>query len=126
MASRCVAMRCCAMQCRKITIIRNGSGEMNAQSDNIRRVKLGGALDIAGSGALKASLLDILHAATDLTDIILEADAVERADTAGLQLLSAFVQDARAKEIDVIWDRPSEALCCSAKTIGLNNLLGLT
>jgi ABC-type transporter Mla MlaB component len=50
---------------------------------------------------------------------------VERADTAALQLLGAFFQDANAQKKTVEWKDPSEALCRSAALLGLSEMLHL-
>lgn len=57
--------------------------------------------------------------------VVLDASQVERADTAALQLLSAFFHDANAQQQSVEWKSPSEILCRSADLLGLSQLLGL-
>ena len=57
--------------------------------------------------------------------IQLQAANVERADTAGLQMLCAFFLDAQAEGVDVEWLEPSDALLGSSKQIGLAEHLKL-
>ncbi len=58
-------------------------------------------------------------------EIIVHADKVGRADTAGIQLLLAFVRITRERHIDVTWDKPSESLQEAAGILGLSSELGL-
>ena len=81
-----------------------------------------GMLDIRQAGELKQKLVQALDTAQSVT---LQAQAVERADTAGLQLLAAFFIDARAKEIDIAWQSPSEPLIKAAALLGLSKVLSL-
>ena len=52
-------------------------------------------------------------------DIQLQAAAIERADTAALQLLCAFFLDAQAEGLNVEWLNSSDALVGAARQIGL-------
>lgn len=79
-------------------------------------------LDIRQVSDLKLRLLQALDAAQSIT---LQAQNIERADTAGLQLLAAFFIDARAKGIPIAWQQPSQALVKAANLIGLAGLLDL-
>lgn len=58
--------------------------------------------------------------------IVVHADGVVRADTAGLQLLRAFALAARERHIALEWDHPSARLCNAAEILGMNTALGLT
>ena len=57
--------------------------------------------------------------------IVLQAADVERADTAGIQLLVAFVNASKERKITVGWDNPSEKLCNASGLLGLDGALGL-
>lgn len=57
--------------------------------------------------------------------VILNADSVQRADTAGLQLLLAFVHASRERQIEVTWDHPSDKLCIAADILGLSKSIGI-
>lgn len=57
--------------------------------------------------------------------VVLNASRLERVDTAALQVLSAFVQDANSQQQSVQWREPSEPLCQAAQLLGLSVLLNL-
>lgn len=80
------------------------------------------SLDIRQVDELKPKLLQALEAEQAIT---IQAQKVERADTAGLQLLATFFIDARARELAIKWDAPSETLIKAANLIGLGAVLGL-
>lgn len=96
---------------------------MNNSSEEILHLALGEVLDISTSGELKASLVNALGSDAQ---VVLEADSIEKADTAALQLLSAFVNDAKAKGLAVQWRQPSAVLLRSAELLGLTEFLGLS
>jgi len=55
----------------------------------------------------------------------IDGTAVDRVDTAGLQLLAAFVRDLRAEMRGVEWVGCSDALKKAAQALGLGAALGL-
>lgn len=55
----------------------------------------------------------------------LSGAAVREVDTAGLQLLCAFVQEARRGGSEVVWHEPAGALRDAASRLGLEHCLGL-
>lgn len=57
--------------------------------------------------------------------IIIEADQVERIDAASLQLLYSFVEEARAKGVDLTWNSVSDVLRNNAKLLGMEDALQL-
>ena len=61
----------------------------------------------------------------DCDKVILQAQDVQRTDTAGIQLLLAFVNASRDRQITVDWDKPSEKLCTAASLLGLDGALGI-
>ncbi len=56
--------------------------------------------------------------------ITVRADAVSRADTAGVQLLHALVVAAKDRQIVLEWENPSEKLCAAVNILGMKDLLG--
>lgn len=57
--------------------------------------------------------------------ILLRASAVQRADTAGIQLLYALVVAAKERQIALSWDSPSEKLRTAAHILGMAGHLGI-
>ncbi len=83
----------------------------------------GKSLDITQADKLHKRLMSTLEKGLDIE---LSGDQVERADTAGLQLLLAFYQTATHQGTSITWKNPSEALLSSAKRLGLASELGLS
>lgn len=74
------------------------------------------------------SLYEELEALVDKQDcdaVVFKASAVQRADTAGIQLLAAFVVATRERQISVTWDDPSDKLCNAADLLGLAKSIGI-
>lgn len=72
--------------------------------------------------AFKAALL----AAEDSSgDFIVQAGAVERVDTAGLQLLLGFAARLRVTQRRLLWGEVSSALREGARRLGVEQALGL-
>ncbi len=86
-------------------------------------VNLGAALDIANASALKGRLQNAL--AKDMS-VLLIADKVEKADTAGLQLIYAFINAVQAKGYNVSWQKPSDKLIQASEILGLADELYLS
>lgn len=57
--------------------------------------------------------------------VIFDGEGVERIDTASLQLILSFVQEAKINNIDVVWRSPSEAISNSARLLGMQDALQL-
>ncbi|MEO7071703.1 MAG: STAS domain-containing protein [Rhodanobacter sp.] len=72
-------------------------------------------------GGLMADLLRTL----DERAIVLDGQAVERIDTAALQLLALFRREVATRGGSVRWREPSGALHDAASLLGLTNLLEL-
>ena len=87
-----------------------------------RHIPLDEVLDISSVAEFRATLLDVL---ASRLPIVLDAAVVERVDTAALQVLTAFIQDARGQGLQVRWGSPSQALVHSAGLLGLVEVLGL-
>jgi anti-anti-sigma regulatory factor len=67
-----------------------------------------------------------LHAAEDSSgDFIVDAGAVERIDTSGLQLLLGFAARLRLMERRIVWGTVSPAFRQGAAQLGLAQALGL-
>lgn len=76
---------------------------------------------VKDAAALKTSLC---AAALDSADVTLDASAVERVDTATIQLLCAFVRDRSSRNQGVTWRGESQALQDAARLLGVRALLG--
>lgn len=61
----------------------------------------------------------------DCDKVTIQADEVQRADTAGIQLLLAFFLASKERQIIVDWSSPSEKLSEAVKTLGLSSTLNL-
>lgn len=57
--------------------------------------------------------------------LIVHGANVSRTDTAGMQLLLALLEAAREKQINFVWDKPSDKLIAGAEILGLKQSLGL-
>lgn len=79
-------------------------------------------MDISTVAGIKLQLVEALESGLP---VMLDAKQVERADTAALQVLSAFFQEASAKKQDIQWRDPSDALSRSSALLGLSELLQL-
>ena len=82
----------------------------------------GDSLEISAVKSLHSQLHKILQ---ESSLIELEADAVEKADTAGLQLLVSFKAKIDSLGGTLVWKNPSAALLDSAKLLGLIDSLGM-
>lgn len=76
---------------------------------------------VKDAAALKTSLC---AAALDSAAVTLDASAVERVDTATIQLLCAFVRDRSSRNQGVTWRGESQALQDAARLLGVRALLG--
>ena len=77
---------------------------------------------MAEADSLKSALLRLLEEAQPVT---LEVAAVQRIDTAALQLLAAFVRDRRTAGRQVAWRGRAAALDSAAALLGLSGMLEL-
>lgn len=100
----------------------SGKARKTVAKKQIQRIACEAVMDISTAGELQASLLKALK--TNQTVELMAVD-VERADAASLQVLTAFFQDVQVRDISVNWIEPSEALCQSAKLLGLAEVLQL-
>ena len=92
------------------------------QQESAITIKLEGACDISRAAELRDRLCAALDEGASLR---VEASELERADTAGLQVLVAFAHEARQRDVGLEWLDPSEALLEAADGLGLRAKLGL-
>jgi anti-anti-sigma factor len=83
---------------------------------NVTEIQCAESLDISMAAALHQTLKKALESGAPIT---LQVHKVERADTAALQVLAAFMRAARARGITVSWNAPSASLRRSAQLLGL-------
>jgi anti-anti-sigma regulatory factor len=79
-------------------------------------------LTISGAQDLYDTLQSALRAPGP---VVLDATQVTRIDTAGLQMLCAFVRDAQASGMVVQWRQPSPALENAARLLNVRTCLAL-
>ena len=85
-------------------------------------VSLGATLDIMHAASLKERLAASLE---KKPHIVLISDKVERADTAGLQLLYAFSQEVKSQKKELSWKKPTDELLHACEVLGLTEALGV-
>ena len=59
-------------------------------------------------------------------DVVVNGSAVERVDTAGLQLLYSFQEALKGVEASISWSEPSASLLEASEKLGLKELLALS
>lgn len=87
-----------------------------------RSLTLAAECTVAASDSLKAELLRRLD---ESAPVILDVSALQRIDTAALQLLAAFIRDRRTAGRAVEWHGRAAALDSAAALLGLNAMLEL-
>jgi ABC-type transporter Mla MlaB component len=85
-------------------------------------VVLSANCSVKDAAALKTSLCALANESTEVT---LDVSAVERIDTATMQLLCAFVRDRIGRNQKVAWRGESQALQDAVRLLGVGALLGL-
>jgi anti-anti-sigma regulatory factor len=78
---------------------------------------------VRDSLGLKSALLDLLM---DKSPVTIDVRAVERIDTAALQVLCAFVRDRKAAGGNVLWIGCTESFSDAIRLLGLQQVLQLT
>ncbi|MEE4246633.1 MAG: STAS domain-containing protein [Kangiellaceae bacterium] len=86
-------------------------------------VSCGQYLDIQHAAELKARLLKAVD--KQPSQCVLTANKVERVDSAGLQLIYAFMKELDQMGTAVSWKQPTESLQTGAKLLGMTELLNL-
>ena len=79
------------------------------------------SLSTSSAGVLKSQLAKVVRATSAVT---LDISAVRRIDTAGFQVLAAFVRERRAAGRDVQFHGASDAFSVTANLLGLGALFG--
>jgi anti-anti-sigma regulatory factor len=77
---------------------------------------------VAESAALKSGLLEILREPASVT---LDIAAVQRIDTAGIQLITAFVRERESLGLHVQWRGTAPAFASAAHLLGVATMLRL-
>ena len=85
-------------------------------------VSLGNALDIMHASALKTRLTTAL---AKNMPVVLISDKIEKADTAGLQLIYAFIKKVELQGSTVTWQKPSDMLYQACEILGMSNAIKL-
>lgn len=85
-------------------------------------VSLGTAVDIMHATGLKDRLMASLD---KKPHIVLISDKVERADTAGLQLIYSFKLEVESQKKQLSWQKPSDALLTACNSLGMSDALGI-
>jgi len=57
--------------------------------------------------------------------VVLQAAAVSRLDTTGVQMLLAFFKEAKATDLDVSWEEPSSIIIQVCESLQLSEHVGL-
>lgn len=83
------------------------------------------SLDISVVNETKEMMVQKLHTEKTVEQVNIDARELSRIDTAGLQLLTAFIIDINRQKIEFSWQNVNEELVNSASRLGLNNLLKL-
>ncbi|PWK49155.1 STAS domain-containing protein [Pleionea mediterranea] len=91
--------------------------------ENKVSVSCGSQVTIQQAEALKQRFLNALNKQSNLCYV--NASKVEKLDTAGAQLLYAFIRQAETMSIEVRWQHPSSALLADAKLLGMQQALQL-
>jgi len=86
------------------------------------RISLGPVLDVAGSGELKKQLEKVFRRKQPFE---LDGSAVERVDSAALQVLVAFSRESHKRKIDLEWAEVSDSLRAASTLLGLDRELGI-
>ena len=85
-------------------------------------IECGEIVDISSVSELYQKLNEVLE---DDGAVTLNAGAIERIDTAALQMFACFMQEIIKRNRDVSWKAPSEALRRSADFLGMTQVLKL-
>lgn len=80
------------------------------------------SMDISNADELYKNLRQSFD---ESNDIVINADRVDRVDTAAFQVFCAFFREADQRGLNVTWKNPSEPLIRSAKLLGIHDLLSL-
>jgi ABC-type transporter Mla MlaB component len=96
--------------------------EAAAAAADEAHVKLMANCTIRDCGALKADLGAVV---TSAESVSIDVSALERIDTAALQLLCAFVRERKQRQLEVTWHGTSAALTEAVRLLGIATVLGI-
>lgn len=99
------------------------TGKKKDTSNGERKYVLDPVLVINNAHTMHEQLMALINAKKN---VVIDASAVEMADTSILQLLLAFVKKLHAEDLKVTWINPSNELLSRAKILDLTEKLGLT
>lgn len=85
--------------------------------DTISEVNCGEQLTIAQCSDIYTQLLTAM---AEGQAVSIDISAIERVDTAGLQLLYGFQRDAEAQGLVTIWSEASNVFCDAVDTLGMD------
>jgi len=100
---------------------KNTKKKKPTQNDN--NVDCGDLLDISMVNEINQKLKKSL---TSNGDISIDVSNIQRIDTAGAQMLCAFYQDAKSKNIKCTWEAPSDVFVKSVEQLGLAGHLDMS
>ncbi|MFT4720578.1 MAG: phospholipid transport system transporter-binding protein [Candidatus Azotimanducaceae bacterium] len=78
--------------------------------------------DISAAEAVHQQLEDAMSQGKA---VVLQAAAVTRLDTTGVQMLLAFFKEAKATDLDVSWEEPSSVIIQVCESLQLSEHVGL-
>jgi ABC-type transporter Mla MlaB component len=93
----------------------------SAPAVELPTIALASHCTVKDAAALKAQLCKL---ANDTADITLDIGAIERIDTATMQVLCAFARDRAARDQKVIWKGDSTSWREAVRLLGVAHLLG--
>ena len=82
------------------------------------------SINISSEAKLHQELEGVLNH-DDHDGITLSAADVHKTDTAGMQLLLLFINEAKNSKLNVKWHQPSSSLCNAARLLGIRDTLGI-
>jgi len=100
--------------------VRAAQAEAKPAAPEAPRVALPGTCTVKDAAALKQRLYNF---AQDTATVTIDVAALERIDTATMQLLCAFVRDRAARNQQVAWNGTSEAFVQAVRLLGVSELL---
>lgn len=112
-----------ASQPRAASVSRRKSAARNSSCGEPARISLAADCTLREAAALKSQLITTISP-TDA--VLIDGGAVERIDTAGLQLLVAFAQREHAAGRRLQWQAASEELRSASARLGLLGALSLS
>jgi ABC-type transporter Mla MlaB component len=106
---------------RRARVAKTPGAESDVKSDTTA-FAIAAECTVADAGALKSGLTKLLGAEGAVT---LDIGAVQRIDTAGLQVIATFVRERESQGRQVQWRGDAPALAAAAKLLGLSTILKL-